>query len=58
MASQYKEVHKVSIKGILNIEDSVIEMEDGEKVEINEVLEKFNGAEISLAIQLTNELDK
>lgn len=58
MASNYKETHKVSIKGMLNLEDNLIEIEDSEPVGLNEVLEKFNGTEISLSIQLTEELDK
>ena len=58
MASNYKETHKVSIKGILNLEDNLIEIEDSEPVALKEILEKFNGTEISLNIQLTEELDK
>ena len=58
MASAYKETHKIAIKGVLNLEDNLIEIEDGTPVAIGEILEKFNGAEISFSVQLTNELDK
>ncbi len=57
MASNYKETHKINIKGILNIEENKIELEDGGFANLNEVFKKFNGAEITLAISLTNELD-
>ena len=57
MASNYKETHKISIKGTLNWEDQLFEIEDGQPVNFSDVFEKFNGSEVSLGIQLTNELD-
>lgn len=58
MASNYKENHTVTVKGILNLEDKIIEVKDFEPIKIDEIFSKFNGCAISLTVQLTNELDK
>ena len=58
MACNYKETTKVDVKGFLNYEDKIIEMEDGEPVRLDEVFTKFNGNKVSLTLQFTNELDK
>ena len=59
MASNFKETHKVTVKGILDLENQTIMLDDGVVISlVNDVLEKFNGCEISMAIGLTNELDK
>lgn len=58
MASNYKETHKVNIKGILNLEDGIIEMENGGSIEIYDVFRRFNGEEVGIVVQLIKELDK
>lgn len=58
MASNYKETHEVSVKGFLNYEDGIIEIEDSESVSLGEILSKFNGVEVSLSVQKVDELDK
>lgn len=48
----------ISIKGILNIDESVIviETEDGDIYPLADVLKNFNGADVSMSVAETNEI--
>lgn len=54
---KYSENLTVSIEGIYDHENKSIEVEDIGTKELDEIMQKFNGASIKMSIKIQNELE-
>lgn len=57
MASKIKEVHSISLQGVLDWDNKTIEVTDVGVRSLDEFFLKFNGEEIAIGIKKVEELD-
>ena len=55
--AKYSENLTVSIEGIYDHENKTIEVEEIGTKELDDIMAKFNGANIKMAIKITSELE-
>lgn len=51
-----KEKQSVTMSGILNVQDMIIEVEDEGERDIKELLRNFDGKDVSISVNMTKEL--